>query len=134
MQFPVELPDHILTMAAARGVRMDDIEEHFTRSRGHGGQRVNKRDTCVQLRHVPTGLMVRCERARDQLQNRVAAYTELIELIDAFHQELEREEAEEKYKQRAAKRGRTRASKSEMLREKKRRGEIKEQRRKSLLG
>ena len=132
MHFPVPLPEHILDIASKRGIQLQDIEEHFTRSRGHGGQRVNKRDTCVQLRHIPTGLMVRCEKARDQYQNRVVAYTELIALIEAFHREVEREDAEEKYKQRVAKRGRTRASKKEVLRGKKIRGEIKNMRKKML--
>ncbi|MGD9578356.1 MAG: peptide chain release factor-like protein, partial [Syntrophorhabdus sp.] len=38
-----------------RGIREEDIVERFIRSRGHGGQNVNKVSTCVYLKHLPTG-------------------------------------------------------------------------------
>lgn len=50
-----------------------DLEWSFTRSGGKGGQNVNKVESCVQLRHRPSGIMVRCETERSQLRNRIEA-------------------------------------------------------------
>ena len=65
----------------ALGVREEDIEEKFIRSSGSGGQRVNKTSTCVYLRHIPTGIEVKCMRERSQSLNRFLARRELVEKI-----------------------------------------------------
>ena len=46
------------------GIREEDIVERFIRSRGHGGQNVNKVSTCVYLKHLPTGIEVKCQQER----------------------------------------------------------------------
>ncbi len=55
------------------GVREEDLEERFVRASGPGGQRVNKVSTCVVLRHLPSGIEVRCQRERSQALNRFLA-------------------------------------------------------------
>lgn len=66
---------------AAAGVREEDLEERFVRSSGAGGQHVNKTSTCVQIRHRPSGIEVRCMRDRSQSVNRFLARRELLERL-----------------------------------------------------
>lgn len=66
---------------AALGVREEDFDEKFVRSSGAGGQHVNKTSTCVHLRHVPTGLEVKCMKDRSQSVNRFLARRGLLEKI-----------------------------------------------------
>jgi peptide chain release factor 1 len=68
---------------------MNSINKQYTRSRGKGGQNVNKVSSCVRLLHVPTGIQVRCEESRDQGKNEVLAYKLMAEklksIADAEH-------------------------------------------------
>ncbi len=64
------------------GVREEDIIESFIRSSGPGGQNVNKTATCVYLKHLPTGLEVKCQRQRSQLLNRNLARHILLSKIE----------------------------------------------------
>ena len=63
------------------GIFEKDIEEKFVRSSGHGGQNVNKTSTCVYLKHIPTGIEVKCMKDRSQSVNRFLARRELLERI-----------------------------------------------------
>jgi protein subunit release factor B len=64
------------------GIQESDIVERFVRSGGHGGQNVNKVATCVYLKHLPTGLEVKCQRERYQAINRFIARRLLVQKID----------------------------------------------------
>ena len=50
-----------------------DLDESFTRGSGKGGQHRNKTDTCVVLRHRPSGISVRVDGGRSQHVNRQTA-------------------------------------------------------------
>jgi peptide chain release factor len=63
-------------------VREVDIQERFLRSQGPGGQNVNKVSTCVYLRHIPTGIEVKCQQERSQAKNRLIARQILFKKIE----------------------------------------------------
>ena len=67
---------------SSSGILEKEIVENFVRSGGPGGQNVNKTSTCVYLKHIPTGLEVKCQRQRSQALNRYLARQLLIKKIE----------------------------------------------------
>ncbi len=64
------------------GIKKQEITEKFVRSSGKGGQNVNKVATCVQLKHLPTGIMVKIGSERSQNLNRFLAMRLLVDKIE----------------------------------------------------
>lgn len=64
------------------GLFENDLEEKYVRSGGAGGQKVNKTSTCVQLKHIPSGLSVKVQKSRSQGLNRFYARRQLCELLE----------------------------------------------------
>ena len=111
------------------GLKDSDFEESFIRSAGAGGQNVNKVSSCVQLRHLPTGLSVKCQRERSQALNRFLAKRLLVEMIEAKVKGVESKRVQESEKIRRQKRRRSRRAKNKMLEDKRHHAVKKEHRR-----
>jgi protein subunit release factor B len=128
--FPVrpEKEKDLMERMARLGIKETDLEEKFVRSGGKGGQKVNKSATCVYLKHLPTGLEVKCQRERSQALNRFLARRILVEKLEARILGKETEEQQRIEKIRRQKRKRSRRAKEKILADKKRRALLKEMR------
>ncbi|KAI8063767.1 peptide chain release factor class I/class II, partial [Gongronella butleri] len=60
----------------------DELVETFVKGSGPGGQCINKRSSCVDLRHIPTGIRVQCQQTRSLQENRGIARKLLREKLD----------------------------------------------------
>ena len=123
--------EHALKEKMARlGVRESDIVESFIRSSGPGGQNVNKVSTAVYLKHIPTGIEVKCGLERSQALNRFLARRILVNKIETIKLGRASEERRKIEKIRRQKRKRSKRAKEKMLAAKKMHAEKKVFRRK----
>ena len=130
MDFPVDLPEPHLKLAAELSINPEDIEEHFTKGGGPGGQKINKTSSCVELTHVPTETKVRVQKHREQSANRISAYKLLIDKIEEQVKGEESKRAKKIFKIRKQKQRRSRKAKEKMLEKKHHRSDVKETRKK----
>ncbi len=111
------------------GVNEDDLIEKFIRGSGSGGQKINKTSSCVYLKHLPSGIEVKCQKGRSRDMNRLLARREICEQLEErlLGEKSKRQQRIEKI--RRQKRRRSRKQKEKMLEKKKIQGEKKQMRR-----
>ncbi len=74
-------------------IRPEDLRIETCRSGGAGGQHVNRTESAVQIFHLPTGIMVRCEQERSQIKNRETG----MRILRARLFEMKQREAQQSY-------------------------------------
>jgi protein subunit release factor B len=109
----------------ALGVKENEFEEKFIRARGPGGQKINKTSVCVFLRHIPTGLSVKCQKERSQALNRFLARRLLLDKIERKQRGFILEEHKRIEKIRRQKRKRSKRAKEKILEAKRKQSEKK---------
>lgn len=118
--FPVGMAkeEELKAKMAALNIREEEMEESFVRSGGKGGQKVNKTSTCVYLKHLPTGIEVKCQEERSQALNRYRARVILVKKIGEMVEGRQSEAQMLREKIRRQKRKRSKRAKEKMLAEK----------------
>ena len=104
----------------------DDIEETFIRASSPGGQKTNKTSSCVSLRHIPTNIIVKCQRERSQSLNRFLARRQLLDQIERMQKGFVKEESLRIEKIRSRKRIRAKRAKKKKFASKTKQSDAKE--------
>ena len=76
-------------------IKPDDLEVQTMRSGGAGGQHVNRTESAIRIKHIPTGIVIKCQAERSQHQNRATA----MKMLRGMLYERARREREEAFEE-----------------------------------
>jgi len=102
----------------ALGVTEDNLLEKFVRGSGAGGQKINKTSNCVFLKHLPSGVAIKCQMDRSREMNRFLARRELCDQLEAIKEGRSTAKTQAIEKMRRQKRPRSRRSKQRSVADK----------------
>ena len=109
------------------GMKLDDrdLVEEFSRSGGRGGQNVQKVETRVVLRHIPTGIRVVAQDERFREANRIQARKRMVRALVEREKKIRLAQAAERSKERSRKARRSWGATRELVEGKRKRAKIK---------
>jgi len=109
------------------GMKLDDrdLVEEFSRSGGRGGQNVQKVETRVVLRHIPTGIRVVAQNERFREANRIQARKRMVRALVERERKIRLAQAAERSKERSRKARRSWGATRELVEGKRKRAKIK---------
>lgn len=113
------LPIQIVERLARLSVRPEEVDERFVRGTGPGGQKINKTSSTVWLRHEATKTEVRCQAQRSQSANRLMAWEDLCDKLEAQAQTIKAAAQQEHEVKRRRTRTKSRSQKLRMIETKK---------------
>ena len=100
---------------AVLGITQGDLLEKFVRGSGAGGQKINKTSSCVFLKHLPSGVCIKCQMDRSREINRFLARRELCEQLESIRDGKATAKTQAIEKMRRQKRRRSRRSKQRSI-------------------
>jgi protein subunit release factor B len=107
--------DQLAARMSELGVRESDLVEKFVLGTGRGGQKINKTSSCVYLKHLPSGIEVKCQRSRSRELNRFLARREICDRVDERTRGEQSRRQQEIERIRRRKRRRSQRQKQRML-------------------
>ncbi len=110
--------DALTRRMEALGVTEADLLEKFVRGSGSGGQKINKTSNCVFLKHLPSGVAIKCQMDRSRELNRFLARRELCEALEHIRDGKASAKTQAIEKMRRQKRRRSRRSKQRSVADK----------------
>ena len=114
---------------ASLGITEDDLLEKFILGSGSGGQKINKTNSCVYLKHIPSNLEVKCQESRSRETNRYLAREALCDSFEGIRRDKATAQKQAIEKNRRRNRQRSRRSKQRSVAEKRQLSEKKSLRR-----
>ncbi len=111
-------------------IQDNEIEEKFVVGSGRGGQKLHKSATCVNLKHGPSGISIKCQQTRSREDNRYFARQRLCEKIAQQQQQIQSEKQKKIDKIRRQKKRRSRRAKQRILDDKHHVSQLKDKRKK----
>ncbi|KAG0092488.1 hypothetical protein BGZ93_008292 [Podila epicladia] len=82
---PVTRPPHTRQRYKEIVLLETDFRERFIKGGGNGGQKINKTNSNVELKHLETGIVVQCQATRSLPQNRKLARRILVDRLDEYY-------------------------------------------------
>ncbi|KTD56492.1 peptide chain release factor family protein [Legionella shakespearei] len=107
-----------------------DLFEKFIVGSGKGGQKLHKTASTVYLKHIPSGIEIKCQESRSREDNRYFARARLCEKIHALISDEKTKEQQKIEKIKRQKKRRSRRVKQKILDEKSKHSEVKSLRKK----
>lgn len=114
---------------ARLGMEEQDLHESFILGSGSGGQKINKTNSCVFLKHLPSGLQVKCQESRSREMNRYLAREALCDTFEGIKRDKATAQKQAIEKARRTNRKRSRRSKQRSVADKRQQSEKKSLRR-----
>ncbi len=111
-------------------INEDDLIEKFIIGSGKGGQKLHKTASTVYLKHIPSGIEIKCQESRSREDNRYFARVRLYEKLHEIVSDEKTKEQQRVEKLKRQKKRRSRRSKQKMLDEKSKQGQLKSLRKK----
>ncbi|PWY54179.1 peptide chain release factor-like protein [Legionella qingyii] len=102
-----------------------DLIEKFIVGSGKGGQKLHKTASTVYLKHIPSGLEIKCQESRSREDNRYFARMRLCHKLHSIVSDEKTKEQQKIEKLKRQKKRRSRRAKQKILDEKSRQSEIK---------
>ncbi len=111
-------------------IHEEELIEKFIIGSGKGGQKLHKTASTVYLKHMPSGLEIKCQDSRSRQDNRYFARARLCEKLQAVLSDEKTKKQQRVEKVKRQKKRRSRRSKQKILDEKSKDGQLKALRKK----